>query len=120
MSVQNCPTCKTALRFYDGYLGYEALRCDGCGYELDLNAEANAKATAEREKQERARQRAQFADHAYAASETEPRGVYLIAAGYEWECPDCKRLNREIETSETVTCDCGQAFDVFATEHAYG
>lgn len=47
-----CPNrragCTGTLRYYDGCLGYEALRCDACAYELDLNAEANAKATAER------------------------------------------------------------------------
>ena len=72
-------------------------------------------------KQERARQRARFADHAYEASETdEPRSVDLIAAGYEWECPDCDKLNREIEITENVTCECGQTFEVDAMEHAYG
>jgi hypothetical protein len=48
------PTCKGELRYYDGCLGYEAMRCDVCGFEQDLNAEANAKATAEREASERA------------------------------------------------------------------
>jgi hypothetical protein len=47
---QPCPICDLGLlHYYDGCLGYEALRCDCCDYELDLNAEANAKATAERE-----------------------------------------------------------------------
>ncbi len=41
--------CKGTPRYYDGALGYEAMKCDVCGYEQDLNAEANAKATAERE-----------------------------------------------------------------------
>jgi DNA-directed RNA polymerase subunit M/transcription elongation factor TFIIS len=41
----DCPNCNTELKYYNGCLGYEALRCYECGYELDLNAEANAKAT---------------------------------------------------------------------------
>jgi hypothetical protein len=51
--AQPCPQCPGTLHYYDGCLGYEALRCDRCDYELDLNAEANAKATAEREREER-------------------------------------------------------------------
>lgn len=41
--------CKGELYYYDGCLGYEAMKCRACDYELDLNAAANAKATAERE-----------------------------------------------------------------------
>jgi hypothetical protein len=48
MTADHSPTCKGTPHYYDGALGYEAMRCDVCGYELDLNAEANAKATAER------------------------------------------------------------------------
>jgi len=40
----DCPQChKSKLRYYDGCLGYEAARCYGCGFEIDLNAEANAR-----------------------------------------------------------------------------
>lgn len=49
MEPTPCPKCNGKLYYYDGCLGYEALRCRSCDYELDLNAEANAKATAERE-----------------------------------------------------------------------
>jgi len=42
------PNCKGTPRYYDGLLGYEAMRCDVCGFEQDLNAEANAKATSGR------------------------------------------------------------------------
>lgn len=48
---QPCPQCGGLLYYYDGALGYEALKCRGCDYELDLNAAANARATAEREHQ---------------------------------------------------------------------
>lgn len=46
--------------------------------------------------------------------------VDLIASGYEWVCPDCETLNKEIEVKETVTCSgCGHTFDANPPEHAY-
>jgi hypothetical protein len=51
--MEHSPFCAGTPRYYDGALGYEAVKCDVCGYELDLNAEANAKATAERLARER-------------------------------------------------------------------
>lgn len=41
MNLGNCPNKCGQLRYYDGCLGYEAARCDVCGYERDLNAKAN-------------------------------------------------------------------------------
>ena len=49
--------------------------------------------------------------------------VDIIASGYEWVCPVCNRLNREIEITETVTCcgaDCREEFEANPPEHAYG
>lgn len=49
--------------------------------------------------------------------------VELIAAGYEWYCPDeeCECFNREIEITETVVCDgCGKTFKVSDAYHAHG
>src|SRR5438477_11794374 len=67
-----CPNqsagCKGTLRYYDGCLGYEALRCDACAYELDLNAEANAKATTERETASASQNREEVPRHFYENS----------------------------------------------------
>lgn len=47
--------------------------------------------------------------------------VDLIASGYEWECPNCEKFNREIETSEQVKCTkCKRTFNVSGTYHAEG
>ena len=49
--------------------------------------------------------------------------VELIASGYEWECPECEFLNKEIEITLTVTCEhCQEKFevDVYGAHHAYG
>lgn len=47
--------------------------------------------------------------------------VDLIASGYEWTCPNCDDLNKEIGIAETVTCNnCNAAFEVAQTDHAYG
>jgi DNA-directed RNA polymerase subunit M/transcription elongation factor TFIIS len=53
---EKCPNCNRILHYYDGCLGYEAMRCNNCGYERDLNAAANAKATAERKASEKTRE----------------------------------------------------------------
>lgn len=43
-------------------------------------------------------------------------GVELIASGYEWTCPNCDYLNREIELTETVECGaCRKVYEV--TDH---
>lgn len=47
--------------------------------------------------------------------------VDLIASGYEWTCPKCDTLNREIAIKETVKCaNCGEEFEVGEVDHAYG
>ena len=46
--------------------------------------------------------------------------VDLIASGYEWECPNCENLNKEIEVTEQVTCSyCGLTCETNPPEHAY-
>ena len=48
------------------------------------------------------------------------RIVDIIASGYEWICPDCETLNREIEITEIVKCACCDAeFETDLPEHAY-
>lgn len=49
--------------------------------------------------------------------------VDIIASGYEWICPKCERLNREIEITETVICegvDCREEYKTEPAVHAYG
>jgi len=47
--------------------------------------------------------------------------VDLIASGYEWECPECEELHREIEYREQVACcACGKVYETNPPEHAYG
>lgn len=47
--------------------------------------------------------------------------VDLIAAGYEWDCPNCDWHNNEIEAKEQVTCsNCRQTFATNPPEHAHG
>lgn len=46
--------------------------------------------------------------------------VELIAAGYEWNCPTCDHLNKEIEILNTVTCRaCERQFQVTEYDHAH-
>jgi len=46
--------------------------------------------------------------------------VDLIASGYEWMCPVCGCLNKEIEILELVCCDqCEQECGVYDHFHAY-
>ena len=46
--------------------------------------------------------------------------VELIAAGYEWVCPLCDALNREIEVTEKVYCpECDEWFEVADYYHAH-
>lgn len=45
--------------------------------------------------------------------------VELIAAGYEWICPECQKHNTEIETLSRVQCNkCDVTFDVRDYHHA--
>jgi len=47
--------------------------------------------------------------------------VDIIASGYEWVCPACSNLNKEIECKETVVCQkCCRDFQTYAPEHAMG
>ena len=47
--------------------------------------------------------------------------VELIASGYEWECPHCVTLNKEIEIPKKVKCsECGKEFEVDNADHAWG
>jgi len=47
--------------------------------------------------------------------------VEMIAAAYEWTCPDCGRNNREIEVTTKVTCvQCGKTHEVRDYHHAIG
>ena len=48
--------------------------------------------------------------------------VDVIASGYEWTCPICETLNKEIEHKEVVTCsrsDCRVSFKTNLPEHCY-
>lgn len=46
--------------------------------------------------------------------------IDLIASGYEWECPNCETLNKEIEVTKRVTCArCKSVFVTNSPEHAY-
>jgi hypothetical protein len=45
--------------------------------------------------------------------------VSLIASGYEWTCPNCDTLNKEIEVTEKVFCDnCANFYNVEEYNHA--
>ena len=45
--------------------------------------------------------------------------VGLIASGYEWVCPYCANLNREMQVKETVICHvCSHKYNVFNYCHA--
>ena len=47
--------------------------------------------------------------------------VDLIAAGYEWICPNCDKNNSEIEVVEKVLCnECQLEFKVTDYDHALG
>lgn len=46
--------------------------------------------------------------------------IFLIASGYEWECPNCAHLNREIEITAKVTCsNCSNEYAVMDADHAW-
>lgn len=46
--------------------------------------------------------------------------VDIIASGYEWECPKCKLLNKEIQWKEKVVCKkCGKIYEASSPEHAF-
>jgi uncharacterized protein (DUF983 family) len=42
MDHGKCPKCWASAKWYDGCLGYEALKCSKeCGWEYDVNAPDN-------------------------------------------------------------------------------
>jgi len=44
--------------------------------------------------------------------------IDLIASGYEWICPSCEDLNKEIAITEKVTCrGCEKTFEVNFWDH---
>jgi len=46
--------------------------------------------------------------------------VDVIASGYEWTCPECDKLNKEIEYRGAYTCqNCGREVEADSPEHAY-
>ena len=56
-----------------------------------------------------------------AQEETET--VNIIASGYEWICPECNELNKDIqyEFGRKVTCwNCRKQYETDLPEHAYG
>jgi len=64
----------------------------------------------------------EIADNNRINDKTAMESVDLIASGYEWICPRCNELNREIETLEVVTCrNCQNgSFTVGTVNHATG
>jgi uncharacterized protein (DUF983 family) len=44
--------------------------------------------------------------------------VDIIASGYEWTCPDCEELNKEICYTKIVTCKCGKSYYTDDPDHA--
>ena len=46
--------------------------------------------------------------------------VDVISSGYEWVCPQCGKLNNEIEYKEHYLCTCGQEVKTDLPEHTYG
>ncbi len=49
-----------------------------------------------------------------------PESVDVIASSYEWECPVCGKLIREVAYSEEVTCHwCKKKFIANLPEHAF-
>jgi len=53
--------------------------------------------------------------------EVEDEHIEVIASGYEWECPHCETLNKDIEILEVMKCShCHRNFTVDEFYHAYG
>lgn len=49
------------------------------------------------------------------------KSVELISSGYEWVCPNCDTLNKEIEITKQVRCKrCWKKYEVDNAEHAHG
>ena len=46
--------------------------------------------------------------------------VDLIVSGYEWTCPCCGNLNKEIEITYIAEClDCGDHFRTGTADHVW-
>lgn len=46
--------------------------------------------------------------------------VDIIASGYEWRCPKCNTLNKELEYNTVVECTvCYMEFAANPPDHAY-
>lgn len=46
--------------------------------------------------------------------------VEIIASGYEWICPKCDSLNKDIEVKESVKCEyCHKEFKTGYPRHAF-
>ena len=53
--------------------------------------------------------------------DSEDREVDVIASGYEWICPGCNKLNKEIDYVPDLTCsDCKGNYIARLPEHCYG
>ena len=47
--------------------------------------------------------------------------VELIASGYEWECPNCQRVNTEVCAPASVRCKlCNRIYKTTEPAHARG
>ena len=46
--------------------------------------------------------------------------VDIIAASYEWDCPNCEHNNRTYEITDVVECnECHNLYAIHPPEHAY-
>lgn len=46
--------------------------------------------------------------------------VDIIASGYEWRCPKCNTLNKELDCTSIVECStCWIEFETNPPDHAY-
>lgn len=93
-----CPVCGTK----QVEAGDESTTCPKCGLELvDFDYEDAVNVYL-------ARLEAQCEGH-----------VDVITSGYEWICPWCDTLNKEIEIKPGVICSrCQKVFDVYEARHA--
>jgi hypothetical protein len=57
-------------------------------------------------------------DAAFKVEDELVEAVDLMASGYEWVCPACKRLNLEIEHSTVVKCQkCEKLYETNPPQH---
>jgi len=56
----------------------------------------------------------------FMAGKRIPKSIDVIASGYEWECPNCDKLNTEMEIYNEVQCvKCNNKYTVDEAHHAY-